>query len=134
MTIDKMFQRKRNKNLQPWLDYFDMLYNYVVNGFLQMEVASHEAYVTLPAIYAMSPGNDPQEQIRDGSIVRTAQRLRTYAAWLSAEGDQYLDRNFAIHVVNDNDRHDLMYTILLSRKRRLFKVRDRIDVITYPKK
>ena len=128
-----MSRRKKNKNLQPWLDYFDMLYSYVVNGFLQMEVASHEAYVTLPAIYAMTPGSNVA-QIRYGSIARTARRLRTYAAWLSAEGDKYLDRNFAIHVVNDNDRHDLMYTILLSRKRRLFKVRDRLDVITYPKK
>ncbi|MFW5563460.1 MAG: hypothetical protein ACOCNX_01035 [Prevotella sp.] len=128
-----MSRRKRNKNLQPWLDYFGMLYNYVVNGFLQMEVASHEAYVTLPAIYAMTPGSNVA-QILYGSIARTAQRLRTYAAWLSAEGDKYLNKQFAIHVVKDNYEHDLIYTMLLTRKRRLFKTYDKFEVINYPKK
>ena len=61
---------KKHKDLQPWLEYFEMLRRYKEKGLLHMQPDKHEAYVTEPALHAMSPGNDPQKQMTDGSIFR----------------------------------------------------------------
>ena len=34
----------KHKDLQPWLDYFDMLHTYEENGFLLMKPMSHSLH------------------------------------------------------------------------------------------
>ena len=82
--------KKKRSDLQSFLDYFSMLSEYLDKGYLQIDVAKHEVYVTQPAIHALSPGNDPAEQLRNGAIARTALRLRAWAAWMSGEGNDYM--------------------------------------------
>ena len=124
----------KKTNLQPWLDYFDMLHTYEESGFLQMEPEKHEAYVTQPALHAMSDGDDPTLQMRDGSIEKTVQRLRAYAGFRAQQGEQYLKQNFAVHVVQPDAPHDLMYTLFISRRRWPLHRKDRIEVIDYSEK
>ena len=125
---------KKHKDLQPWLDYFDMLRANVESGFLQMSVAKHEAFVTQPCIHAMSEGDDPAKQIEDGSVLQTAHRIFTYAAWLSGEGDGYRHKPFAVHVVKPDELHDMIYTILFTRVLRFFKWKEKVEIINYPSK
>ena len=127
-------EKKKHKDLQPWLDYFDMLRVNVVSGFLQMSVVKHEAFVTQPGIHAMSEGNDPAKQIEDGSILQTAHRIFTYAAWLSGEGNGYRHKPFAVHVVKPDEPHDMIYTILFTRVLRFMRWKEKVEVINYPSK
>ena len=127
-------EKKKHKDLQPWLDYFDMLRANVESGFLQMSVAKHEAFVTQPAIHAMSEGDDPEKQIEDGSVLQTAHRIFTYAAWLSGEGDGYRHKPFAVHVVKPDEPHDMIYTILFTRVLRFMRWKEKVEVINYPSK
>ena len=127
-------EKKKHKDLQPWLDYFDMLRANVESGFLQMSVAKHEAFVTQPAIHAMSEGDDPEKQIEDGSVLQTAHRIFTYAAWLSGEADGYRHKPFAVHVVKPDEPHDMIYTILFTRVLRFFKWKEKVEIISYPSK
>lgn len=129
-----MAKTNKYEDMQPWLDYFDMLREYVCLGFLQMEVSKHEAFITQPVLHAISDGDDPIAQMRDGSIELSAWRLRAYAGWLAGEGMDYLRKPFAVHVVKPDVPHDLMFTMLLSCKRKLLKRRDMIETITYPSK
>lgn len=125
---------KKHKDLQPWLEYFEMLRRYKEKGLLHVQPDKHEAYVTEPALHTMTPGNDPQKQLRDGSIFRTVCRLRTYAAWLSTDGAAYTRQPFAVHVVRDEPPHDPIYTIVMERRRkwwRLWMLTDCIEVINY---
>ena len=126
--------KKKHSDLQPFLDYFSMLREYVEKGYMQLDVKEHAVYITQPAIHAMSPGNDPAVQLRDGSIENTAFRIRAYVAWLSGEGNDYLDRNFSVHVVKDEEPHDLIFTLLFSQPRGIFRTKPKVEVITYPKK
>ena len=127
-------EKKKHKDLQPWLDYFDMLRANVESGFLQMSVAKHEAFVTQPAIHAMSEGDDPEKQIEDGSVLQTAHRIFTYAAWLSGEGNGYRHKPFAVHVVKPDEPHDMIYTILFTRVLRFLRWEEKVEVINYPSK
>jgi hypothetical protein len=123
---------KKRKNLQPWLDYFKMLVTYESNGLLEMQPAKHEAYVTRPALHAMTEGDDPWRQLT--SLPKTVRRLRAYAGWKSCEGKDYLKAPFAVHVVKDEKPHDLLYTVVLTPRRawwKLWMTADRIDVIEY---
>ena len=122
-----------HKDLQPWLDYFEMLQEYEAKLFLEVSPGDNEAYVTLPAFHAMTPGNDPTQQ----RLWKTAQQIRAYAGWKSMQGPEYAKRPFAIHVVKDDPPHDLIYTLLLTRRRRWWcpwKISEVIDVIEYPTK
>lgn len=151
-------------DLQPWLDYFEMLHSYERQGFLEVKSDKHEIYVTQPALHAMSEGDDPRKQFMDGVIEKTLSRLRIYAAWqyahnqsLSTSGPEiyegpdepmplpipakmlqaYLKQNFAIHVVKDSEPYDLLYTFLLSRKRKWWKLLlkgKNIELIDYAKR
>lgn len=126
--------KKKHKDLQPWLDYFDMLQQYERKGYLQMEPEKHEAYVTQTAIHAMSPGDDPQQQLMDGSIEQTVRCLKSYAAFLSTKGSEYMKQPFAIHVVRDEPPHDLLHTLLITPRRSwrtMWRRKDRIEVISY---
>lgn len=125
---------KNHKDLQPWLDYFDMFRRYEQVGYLELYTERHEAYVTQPALHAMTPGNDPQQQLRDGSITETVRRLQCYAAFRSTEGNGYLKQPFALNVVQQEPPHDLLYTLLITRHkswRTLWRWRDDIEVIDY---
>lgn len=127
-------EKKKRKDLQPWLDYFEMLRANVESGFLQMNVAKHEAFVTQPGIHAMSEGDDPAKQIEDGSIINTAHRIFIYAAWLSGEGIGYRHKPFAVHVVKPDEPHDMIYTILFTRVFRFLRWKEKVEVINYPSK
>ena len=127
-------EKKKHKDLQPWVDYFEMLRANVESGFLQMSVVKHEAFVTQPGIHAMSEGDDPEKQIEDGSVLQTAHRIFTYAAWLSGEGDGYRHKPFAVHVVKPDEPHDMIYTILFTRVLRFMIWKEKIEIINYPSK
>lgn len=123
------------KDLQPWLDYFKMLRTYERSGLLNLKPADGEAYVTQSAIHAMSEGDDPKQQLMK-AIPETVRRIRAYAGWLQTDGADYLLRPFAVHVVKDDFPHDLLYTILLTRRRvwwRLWRKSEHIEVISYQK-
>lgn len=130
----------KKNNLQPWLDYFELLHTYEQTGFLQMEVEKHEAYVTQTSLHTLSGAKDTQPTTTDDSIHRmrayaaVIRRLRTYAAFLSTKGKGYLTWPFAAHLVKDEPPHDLLLTILLEKRRRwwsLWMKVDCFDVITY---
>lgn len=123
------------KDLQPWLDYFDMLRTHERNGLLSVKPTDGEAYVTQSALHAMSEGNDPKQQLKK-AVPETARRIRVYAGWLSTQGTDYLNQPFALHVVKDDYPHDLLYTMLLTRRRvwwRLWRKSEHIEVISYQK-
>ena len=123
----------KNRNLQPWLEYFEMLRTYEQKGFLEVLPDKHEAYVTRAALHTLSPG-DPLSQIRSGELAGTLRRLHAYAAWMSREGEEYLKGTFALHVVKEDPPHDLAYTLVISAVtswRRLYKGRYSIEVIDY---
>ena len=123
----------KNKDLQPWLSYFRMLQQYQEKGFLEVTAGKNEAFVTAPALFALNDG-DIQEQLANGAVADTARRIRAYAAWKSQQGEAYLDRNFALHVVKDTTPHDLLYTLLLSRRRvwwKPWRKSERMTVIEY---
>lgn len=121
-------------NLQPWLDYFEMLQRYEEAGYLEVMVEKHEAYVTQPAVHAMSDGTNPMTQMLDGSILKTLRRLRAYAAFRSCSGNGYLDRPFALNVVSEESPHGPLYTLVISRQRRWWRLwlkGDVVETITY---
>lgn len=128
----------RKKNLQPWLDYFGMLHTYEKNGFLEIAPEKHEAYITQPALLTLA-GCDTENMKSDilrelRNVNRTVRRLRTYAAFRSTHGSEYMKRPFALNVVRDGEPHDLMYTIVITTRRRwwnLWMQRDHFDIVTY---
>lgn len=125
---------KKNNNLQPLLDYIDMLKAYEQKGYLQLEIDKHEAYVTQTALHAMTPGDDPQQQLQDGSITDTVRYIQGYAAFRSTQGKAYMEPPFAIHVVRDEPPHDPIYTLVITHRkswRTLWQWRDDIEVINY---
>lgn len=136
--------RARVKNLQPWLDYFRMLQEYEKDGFLQMEAEKHEAYVTRAAFYTAAGWPDDPEALADRSTSAMLQRMRgvasavrsirTYAAWLSREGRGYLTRPFSLHVVKEDMPHDLLSTVVVTSRRRWWKLwmwHDTMEVFGY---
>lgn len=138
--------KKRHKNLQPWLDYFRMLQTYEEKGFLQMEPEKHEAYVTLPALYTLADYDDNPADLADTSSVAVVRRmtaiggvvrhLRDCAAFRSRDGYGYMSRPFAVHVVTAGEPHDLLHTIVVTTRRRwyrLWTLHDEFDVISYDK-
>ena len=129
----------KHQNLQPWLDYFDMLRTYVGKGYLEVKPDDHEAYITMPALLALSPTDDPLRAI--DTVPETIVGIRTYAAFLHAAktasaspSDDYLRRTFALHAVKPEAPHDLLYTLLITQRRswrRLFRYADHLELIDY---
>ncbi|MBQ8713081.1 MAG: hypothetical protein IJ551_09740 [Prevotella sp.] len=151
---------KKHNDLQPWLDYFQMLRTYEQKGLLEVQPEKGEAYVTQPALHALSDGDDPAEQLRSGAVADTLRRIRTYCAYRQAHArglqdfdprtanspDQplppvptdalqaILARPFALHVVKDEPPHDLLYTLLLTPTRSwrtAWRRKEKIEVIDY---
>jgi len=134
--------KARVKNLQPWMDYFMMLQRYERDGFLQTEAEKHEAYLTRAALCTLAEGGKEAAAPADMDYVAMLSRgtprvlrcIRTYAAWLSREGRDYLSRPFALHVVHEDGPHDLLYTIVLTGRRRWWMPwtwHDSMEVIVY---
>ena len=121
----------KTTDLQPWLDYFGMLRTYEQKGLLEVSPDKHEAYITQPALHALSYGDDPMRQLMGGALLDTARHIHLFAAWKSQEGEDYLMRPFALHVVKDELPHDLLYTILRTRRRGLLREEYKMEVIDY---
>lgn len=116
-------------NIQPWLDYFNMLRIYEDKGFLEIQEDKHEAYVTQSALHAMSEGSDPVEQLKT-AVPESARRILTYAAFRSQE-EGYAFKPFALHVVTHDKPHDILYTMLLTVRRRWLRKKEHIEIIDY---
>ena len=151
----------KTKNLQPWIDYFRMLQRHEREGFLQMKPGDHEAYVTQPALLVLA-GTD-ETKMRHGATLRDGlrmmrrctallRRLRVYAACMNAHAKglstfdpavadistrplmEYLRQPFALNVVQPDEPHDPLFTMLIETRRpwwRLWMPHDRIEVIGY---
>lgn len=125
---------RKHRDLQPWLDYFDMFKVHEHQGLLEVSPPKHEAYATQPALHALTPGSDPQEQVQTGAILDTLRHLRTYAAFRAQQGTAYLREPFALHLVAPDGRHEPLCTILLTplrSARTLWQWRDKVEVINY---
>lgn len=143
--------KTKYRNLQPWLDYFRMLQEYERNGYLEIgrhdkatdSTVTNEAYVTRSALMTLT-GVTPEPDDYPGEnktwwrmlkeIPKVMRRIRTYAGWRSQEGESFLGRPFALNVVKDDEPHDLFCTIVLTTKRRWWKLwmkTDCFDVIPY---
>ena len=130
--------KSKTKDLQPWLDYFEMLQTYEAKGFLDMKADKHEAYITEPALFALSSAKDLRDAWQRALAVEgmtvVQRRIRAYAGWKSMHGGDYLSRPFALHVVKDAYPHDLLYTLVITSRRRWWKLwmwHDSIEVISY---
>lgn len=152
----------KRKSLQPWLDYFELLHTYEQKGYLEVKPDKHEAYITRASLCTIA-GVVPMDTevgglFADTRILDTARHIRAYTAYLSAvsvgakypaeisdegvtappiptsELKECMGYPFALHVVKEDAPHDLIYTLLLTRKRvwwRLWRKAERVEVITY---
>lgn len=125
----------KRKSLQPWLEYFDMLHTYEQKGYLEVKPEKHEAYITRAALCTLSPTPalpEGEGVAADTRVLDTARRLRTYAAYRSASDADYDKYAFALHVVKEEPPHDVLCTLLLTRKRNWLGIRrERVEVINY---
>ena len=125
----------KRKSLQPWLEYFDMLHTYEQKGYLEVKPEKHEAYITRAALCTLSPTPALPEGEGGAADTRgldTARRLRIYAAYRSSSDADYDKYAFALHVVKEEPPHDVLCTLLLTRKRNWLGIRrERVEVINY---
>lgn len=133
---------RRRRDLQPWLDYFGMLQEYERNGLLNVLPEKHEALVTRAALLTLAgvevkagdgtPWVDKANAWRQAG--RTVRRLRTYAGWRCQHGGDYLSYPFSVHVVGDDEPHDMISTVVLTSRRRWWRLwtkHDTFEVIGY---
>ena len=84
---------KKKKNLQPWLDYFEMLQQYVRNGYLETNQEKHEAYITPSALHTLANADSRQDDLEWlCSYASVLRRIRAYTGWLSMQGKSYIER------------------------------------------
>lgn len=83
---------KSHPDLQPWLDYFQMLHTYEEHGFLQIEAEKHEAYITRAALLTLANytfgivlAKDAMEKA--ACIYKVAHRIHAYANYLTAAAE-----------------------------------------------
>lgn len=134
------------KDLQPMLDYFDMLMTYEQKGFLEVIPDKHEAYITRAAFFTLSDNISSQtDEILMSEAVKglpiTERRLKSlvylkgYAGFKSKQVNDYLKEPFAIHLVKEDKPHDLLCTILILYRRVWQKLwlskAPTLEVITY---
>lgn len=124
----------KHKDLAPWLEYLEMLKAYIEKGLLLIKSQDHEAYITRAALLALTPGDDPLQKILSRQLPETVRCIAICAAFLSQKGAGYMEHAFAIHVVEEETPHDLLFTLLLTQKRRWFspwRKSENIEVIVY---
>lgn len=153
----------RHKDLQPWLDYFGMLRTYEEKGYLAVQPDKHEAYITRAAWLTLAEPSS--QEFVAGALFRyiqyraaAAEGLKDYEAamlvapegpasenpvWLTAGMQKRAhaitkklgETFFAIHIVKEDEPHDLLSTVVLSRRRVWWKLwlgkADRIEVVPY---
>lgn len=122
----------RTNDLHAWLDYFDMLHTYEQKGFLELMPDKHEAFITLPALYTLAPEGETAGDLSPTAIPGIVRQIRTYSAFLAQHGKDYITWPFALHVVHDEQPHDVLHTIILTPKRSwrtLWMRREHIEVI-----
>lgn len=123
--------------MQPWMDYFAMLRTYEKKGYLDVRADKHEAYITQAALLTLAGADASQDQSwlwRVTGSTGVVRNIRSYAAWKSLSGGDYMSWNFALHVVKDDQPHDLLCTILLSHRRRWYRLwlkTEAVEVIGY---
>ena len=126
---------KRIKNLQPWIDYFDMLQTYEKQGYLEFAADKNEAFVTDAALATLANADRHQDVLsRTRAYKEVAQRIHAYNAWRKRRGYDYMQEPFALHVVKAEEPHDLKVTLLMTRQRRwwrLWRKTDCYNLITY---
>ena len=108
------------KTFTHWLDYFELLKTYEQKGLLEIQTDYHEAYITRAALYALANADECKSTRRQKVIFETARHFHTYAAWKSQQGSGYFNQPFAVNVVHEDMPHDLLYTIFISFRRRLW--------------
>jgi len=118
---------KRTADLQPWVDYFQMLQVYERHGLIEVVPDKHEIYITLPAICTLCGGIEQIEK----KAVETILHLRAYAAWLSQKGQSYMREVFALHIVKDEEPYDLLYTLVVTPRRRWWQNGEKVELIKY---
>ena len=123
----------KHRDLQPWIEYFGLLRSYEENGFLEVIPEKHEAYITRAALCTLAIGKSLSLDSLAPQTLRIVKCIYAYAGWKCQRGD-YQSQPFALHVVKEEQPHDLLYTILLATKRRWYSPwhkSDSIEVITY---
>lgn len=126
-------RKRKTEDLRAWHDYFAMLQVYEKRGMLELADNGREAFVTLPALHAMTEGDDPAAQLA-GPVRDTAWRIRAFSDYRNAFRGLATDAPFALHVVRADAPHDALYTMLLTRRRRWWKpwvLSDAVEYIYY---
>lgn len=139
----------QNKNdLQPWLDYFDGLQRLVRNGYLEMHPKEHEAYITRAAFLTITTDEDgivkrkkskslteATNMVRNFNLMKdTVSYICVYAGYLSQEGSNYMDKPFALHIVEEEVPHNMLNTLLIRIRRRWCKPwrkQEKMEIINY---
>lgn len=145
-------ERSRD-DVQPWLEYFDMLQRHIESGYLDVNLKSHAAYITHTALHAIS-GTENMVQLMEeyrkrkakrelGNLAAsmwfelrtTAKRIHTYYEYLATTLSVRVSKApFPVYVVADDYPHDLLYTILVTRRRLWWcpwRKKDVCEIITY---
>ena len=81
--------KNKHQDLQPWLDYFEMLQQYEAKGFLQTNPKEHEAYITRAALLTLANIDAVDIQpvtssLSDEKFIDLISILRAYAGWKAA--------------------------------------------------
>lgn len=139
---------KHRKDLQPWLDYFQMLRRYEENGYLELHPDKREAYITRVALLTLSQLANAQtvtqalfrylmqrcahaeglEYYDDAMRVNPDGPASDKPAWTTEELSAHAravtrelaDGTFALHIVKEDAPHDLLFTIVLSHPARVW--------------
>lgn len=133
-TNKRMMKKKqKHQDLQPWLTYFKVLQTYEEKGYLEVKPTDLEAYVTRAALCTLE--NKKELALPSGKDLADALMcIRAYTGWRSQKGQDVLQKPFALHVVREDMPHDLLCTVLVTRRRkwtRLWLYTDHVEVISY---
>lgn len=116
--------KEKHQNIQPWLDYFQLLKTYESRGLLEIHPDMYEAFTTAPAVCSLAEnGREPKDhdaamRLFLSRIPAIAHRIQAYAAFKMQGGYDYMQSDFALHVVKDEPPHDALYTVILTHRRR----------------
>ena len=127
--------KKTIRNLQPWLDYFEMLQQYERSGYVEIHADKKEAYVTESALHTLAVADTQQDMLkRLRAYAAVIRHLHAYAAWKMRSGYDFMKEPFAVNIVKDDMPHDMVSTALITRRRRWWwpwKKKEHIEIINY---